>query len=94
MAKTKTKHPAATLDYTVDWTDWLALVTPADTIAAAVWTVPAGITSVLTTITTTTAVIWLSGGTSGQSYNISVKITTAAGRIDDYLLTIFVQLPS
>lgn len=76
---TFTKDPQATLDYQVDWTSWLA----GDTIATVTWAVPASITQTLVTQTTTTATIWLAGGTIGTSATIVCHVTTAGGRTDD-----------
>lgn len=70
------KDPAAVLDYTIDWEDWLA----GDAIATSEWTVSAGITAGATGKTDTTTTIWLSGGLSGQTYTIFNRITTAGGR--------------
>ena len=83
------KDPAAVLDYGFDWsTDgWLG----ADTIATSTWTVPAGLTSEATSNTTTTATIWLSGGTVGQVYEVANKNVTAAGRTDERSMTIRVE---
>jgi len=67
------KSPTAVLQYTIDWTAWLA---GADTIDTVTWTVPAGITSVSQTNTTLVANIKLSGGTVGVSYDVVCTITT------------------
>lgn len=82
------KDPLATLDYTVDWSDWLDA---GDTIDTSTWTIDAGITSSLESNTTTTATVWLSGGVSGTSYNVVNIITTTLGRIQPRTLTIFVR---
>ena len=37
------KDPADVLDYGLDWSDQLALKSPADTISSATWVVPAGL---------------------------------------------------
>ena len=79
-----TKDANATLDYRVDWSAWL----DTDTIATVAWTVPAGLTQTATTNTTTTATIWLAGGTVGTRYAVVCRITTAAGRIDDRTIRI------
>ena len=81
---TATKDPNSTLDYRINWSDWLGV----DTIATVAWTVPSGITQTSTTNTTTSATIWLSGGTVGTRYNVVCRITTAGGRIDDRTITI------
>jgi hypothetical protein len=73
------KDPNAVLDYSVDWTRWLN----GDTIATSAWTVPAGLTKVSDTSTTKAATVWLSGGTIGQSYTVTNRITTAGGRTED-----------
>ena len=78
------KDPDATLDYVVDWSAWLGV----DTISTSTWTVATGITKVIDTKTTTTATIWLSGGTAGTSYTVADKIVTAGGRTDERTLTI------
>ena len=82
-----TKDPDAVLDYVIDWSAWLGV----DTISTSTWTVAAGITKVVDTKTTTTATIWLSGGTAGTSYTVADKIVTAGGRTDERTLTIFVE---
>jgi hypothetical protein len=75
------KDPNAHLDYERDWTPWLAA--DEDTIVTSTWIVPAGMTMTSESHTTTTATVWLSGGTVGESYTVVNRITTAAGRIDD-----------
>jgi hypothetical protein len=79
MAKRIQKDPQAVLDYRVDWSAWLA----GDTIVASTWILETGITNDLDTYNATTAVIWLSGGTLGEIYTVTNRITTALGRIDD-----------
>ena len=64
------------LDYEIPWSTWLA----SDTITTSTWTVPTGITKVIDTNSTTSATIWLSGGTAGVEYMLKNKIVTAGGR--------------
>jgi hypothetical protein len=77
------KDPEETLDYVVDWSGskpgpWL---TGDDTIATSTWpSPPSGITVASTSNTDTTATIWLSGGTTGQTYSFTNRIVTSAGR--------------
>ena len=84
---TKTKDPDETLDYTVDWTEFLG----ADTIHSVTWTVPVGIVNVTTNFTDTTATIWISGGTLGSRYMINCMITSHANRIGDRSFVIKIQ---
>jgi hypothetical protein len=72
------KDPDATLDYTLDFSEWL----DADTLSTATWSA-AGLTVVSSAATTTTATVWLSGGTAGKVYQVRCRVTTAGGRIDD-----------
>lgn len=81
------KDPDAILDYVIDWSTWL----DSDTISTSVWVVPSGITEDSDSNTTTTATIWLSGGTLGTSYSVVNRITTAAGRTDDRTITITIR---
>jgi len=83
------KDPAATLDYQRDWGPWLATVD--DSIDTSTWTVPTGITKTDESNTTTTATVWLSGGTAGQSYSVTNRIVTAGGRTDERSIQIDVR---
>jgi hypothetical protein len=74
------KDPDEVLDYEIDWT---AKLTGGDTITSSSWTVPAGITKDSSTFTTSTATIWLSDGTIGETYLLTNEVTTAAGRTMD-----------
>lgn len=74
------KDPSAVLDYKIDWSAWLAA---GDTILAAAWTATSGITVNSNVFTTTTATVWLSGGTESTIYQLTCHITTAAGREDE-----------
>lgn len=76
------KDPDSVLDYRVDWSAWL----DGDTIIASTFT-PADdtLTVDLDLFTTTTATVWLSGGTLGKT-TVTNHITTAAGRQNDYTL--------
>lgn len=78
------KAPGATLDYTEDLSaylndigDRLDLLSHPPT-----WTLDAGIANAGQKFTSTTATIFISGGTDGVSYDISLDFTTLAGRID------------
>lgn len=82
------KHdPQAKLDYSIDWGS-LGWLVGGDTLASATWTVPAGLTKVTETNTTTTATVWLSGGTAGEDYDVVCHVVTVAGREDDRTLRI------
>lgn len=84
---TFTKDPNAVLDYSIDWARWLA----GDQIAASEWIVASGLTKMADSKTATSATVWLSGGTAGQSYIVTNRITTAAGRTEDRSFTIRVE---
>jgi hypothetical protein len=70
------KDPNANRPYSVDWSRYLAT---GDTISAATWTVPAGLTKGIEGHTTTTAWVQLSGGTAGQEYLLVCQVTTTPG---------------
>jgi hypothetical protein len=79
------KDPQATLDYHVDWSTWME---DGDAIIASDWFVADGLTEVVDAFSTTVATVWLSGGTAGQSYTVTNRITTSDGRIDERSITI------
>jgi hypothetical protein len=72
-----TKSPDETLDYNVDWSEWLGT----DTIDSVAWTVPTDLTEEAESSTDTVATIWLSGGTTPDDDIVTCQITTAAGRV-------------
>jgi hypothetical protein len=77
--KTYTKDPNSTLDYSWDWTAWLA----GDTIVTSQWLVPAALRKTQDSNDTTSTTVWLKGGPLGQTYEVTNRITTAAGRVDE-----------
>lgn len=87
---TALKDPDAVLDYTIDWDadDWLG----SDTITGTpTWTVDSGLTLSSQSNTTTTATVWLSGGTVNTDYDVACKIVTVGGRTDERTLRIQVR---
>lgn len=74
------KDPDAVLEYTLDWTDWLADVS--DTISTHAVT-ESGITKASSSNTTTAVTAWLSGGAVGQVPSATYRIVTAGGRTDE-----------
>lgn len=87
MSKVYEKDPNAILDYVNDWSDWLI----SDTIVTSSWIVPSGITKDDEAQSTTTATIWLSGGTVNTDYSVVNRIVTTAGRTEDRTITIRVR---
>lgn len=81
------KDPDAVLDYSVDWSDWLAT---GETISTSSFTVATGVTKDSETNDTTSATVWLSGGTDGTRYTITNQITTSDSRTDDRSFTVVV----
>lgn len=82
------KDPDAVLDYTWDWSDWLP---SGDTITAVSAVATTGITVANQTNTTTGHTIWLSGGTEGNEYTVTSRVTTAGGRTDDRSIKVRVE---
>lgn len=84
------KDPSAVLDYATDWSAWLAAsetITGAPTV-----TVPTGIVLQSGAVVTGGLVVFfLSGGTAGAQYTVSVTIATSQGRTDTRHLTIIVN---
>lgn len=75
------KDPNATLDYSFDWSPYLAPL--ADTIVSVEWLLSAGLTKVSESMTSTSASVFVSGGVLEEVEQITCRITTAGGRIDD-----------
>ncbi len=99
MSNLDPKDPDATLDYVIDWRRWLE----GDEIIASSWIVPApiddgvdngiqkvgeGFTTTLDPVGPGLTVIWISGGTLQYTYNLTNRIETLAGRIQDQSIPI------
>lgn len=97
------KDPNAKLDYALDWTEWLrpftdtlasatATVTPSGGLMiSGSSTVPGTFSNsaqVTLTVTQYLATLWAKDGVAGSSYDVTVRVTTTAGRIDDRTITI------
>jgi hypothetical protein len=81
------KDNDAVLDYSIDWTAWLA----GDKISSSIWTAGAGITIQATSSTDYVATVWVSGGTAGQVYLMKNKIVTTGGRTTEQSFRIRVK---
>lgn len=85
------KDPADKLDYLIDWS---ALLGEGETIASVTWTVEVGLTQPVTPTasnTTTTATVWLEGGTAEETYDVACRITTNQARIVERSFTVQVE---
>ena len=73
------KQPAEVKDYDIDYSEWL---TAGDNVqAASVEVAPIGLTVESTFINDPRVKIWVSGGTTGTTYKLTVTATTADGRV-------------
>lgn len=76
---TFTKQPVEVKDYDLDYSEWLVA---ADTVEAAEVTVePAGLRVGSVFTQDKKIKVWLSAGTNGTVYKLTVTMTTADGRV-------------
>lgn len=73
------KDPDEVKDFGLVWTDLLLT----DTINGSSWIVPDGITKDSDAFDADSTTIWLSGGTDGETYRLTNRVTTAGGRTYD-----------
>lgn len=95
---TRFKQPVEIKDYPVDYTDWLAENAPTDTMSSATTAVACLTDPADTSLTVSNLVVssntvapWLSGGTSGKRYKLTITATTTAGRKDQSEMIIIVK---
>lgn len=82
MSNSYIKDPSARLDYTWDWTAWLAEVS--DAVSSATVVVPAGLTAVgLPVIDGGFVTQRVEGGTVEAAYRMVCQIVTVGGLIDE-----------
>lgn len=90
------KDPDATLDYSIDWSDWLS---QGDSLQTSTWTIStiagdtAPVTQESTAINTitSTATIVVSGGGANNIYKLTNRITTDNGLVDERYFRLFVK---
>lgn len=82
------KDPDATVKFTVDWSDFLA---DGETINTSAFTLDSGITSPSNSNDTTTASVYIAGGSVGSRYNVRNRITTSASQTNDYTFTVIIK---
>ena len=93
------KDPNAKLDYTFDWSDWMA---SGDTITASSYTIEtiSGDDSPLIkssspaasfSASASTATLWLEDGTAGNKYMVTNQITTDDGRVAENSIVIIIE---
>lgn len=75
------KDPDALLDYSFDLAPYLKPLN--DTIESAIFIIDDALVEESTSVAATTAVVWLSGGTPGETHRVTCRFVTAGGRRDD-----------
>lgn len=85
------KDPEEIKPYTLSWAAYLSGLGGGQTISGSTWTVPAGLTSVQQTNTTSTATIKISGGTDGQDYELVNHVVLSDEQELEEALTIQVR---
>lgn len=77
----KYKDPQDVQDFQWKWAERLA---DAETITSSTFIVPTGLTKDSDSHDTTTATVWLSGGTAGETYAVTNRVVTDQGRTWDW----------
>lgn len=92
QVETITKDPDSRLDYRADWASWLAESADDDAIDTSEWIITPDddLTQDGESQTATTATVWLVGGTLGQLYAVTNRITTAQGRTEDHTIPLLI----
>lgn len=86
MASWPAKDPDEVLDYRLDWTDRLE----SETISTSEWIVADGDVEILDTAPHEAGIdgletyVWLSGGTLGETCEVTNRIVTSASRTRDF----------
>lgn len=81
------KDPDAVVDYSFDWSSWLA---SGETISSYTVTVN-GVTLDSDSQTTTAVTAWLSGGTADTIATVACKVTTTASRTDERTISVKIR---
>ena len=87
---TQPKTPESVLDYTFDWTAWLA---SGEAITSSSVTPASGVAVVSSVASATTVTATLSGGTAGQLARITCLISTSQGRTEEAAIYLQITEP-
>ena len=77
MGFVKMKDKDSSVDYMIDWTEWLSTN---ETIASSAWTLPTGLTEDNADFDDDSSSIMVSGGSNGVVYSAVCTATTNQGR--------------
>lgn len=77
---TFTKQSTELLDYKLDFSEWLA---GGDTISSTDETIPDGLTLDKKVTDSTMVTLFIKGGTDGETYKVTSKVTTTSGLIKE-----------
>lgn len=81
------KDPNSTIDFAVDWSEWLS---SSDTVSSSSWEV-SGLTVSSTSVANNVTRAFLTGGIAGVDYLITNRVTTQGGRIEDRSILVQVR---
>jgi hypothetical protein len=82
------KDPNSTIDFAVDWAEWLS---SGDTVSSSSWEVPTGLTVSSASVANNVTRSFLTGGLAGVDYMITNRVTTQGGRIEDRSILVQVR---
>jgi hypothetical protein len=85
---TFTKQPVEIKDYDIDYAKWMPSGDSIQSVTASIS--PAGLTLGSVLVNGLVVKIWLSGGTNGALYKITVNVTTTGGRLqqDEFFIKV------
>lgn len=85
---TFSKQPVEIKDYDIDYTKWMPAGDAIQSVTAAI--APTGLTMGSVLVNGLVVKIWLSGGTNGSTYKITVNVTTTGGRLqqDEFFIKV------
>ena len=84
------KDPGAVLDYTMDWSG--GYLQSGETISTSVWVIfPGDMTQSAAGNTATACTVTVQGGSAGQIYQLTNRITTSQGRTDERSISVRVE---
>jgi hypothetical protein len=84
------KRPGGRLDYSFDWTAWLAAV--GDTITSYTVDVPQGLTKESVMLDGGVVTVWLKGGVAGYKFQVRCDIVTSSSPPREDSRTIMVDI--